>query len=76
MTLLYLDNDYTIFLTQLSTETTSIFTQEIVIPIFDRYHNIFGSGTGIDCITTTIHELKHALENFPIFKDLYTGRHN
>ena len=52
-----LDDDDTKVLTKPSLDTSSTFSQEILIPSFDLYHKVFGSGTGNERITNNVYEI-------------------
>ena len=44
--------------------------QEIVIPAYDIHNNVFESGIGEDCITTTVDEIRTSPEHVPILKSI------
>ena len=45
-------------------------TQELVIPAFDIHNKEFGSGTGIERITTNIYEIRISPDNAAILKSI------
>ena len=69
-TWLDLDDDDTKALTKTTTTDTGTISQEIVIPAYDIYHKVFGSGTGNDRITTNVYEIRTSPEHAPILKSI------
>ena len=51
-------------------DTTSTLSQEIVIPTYDIYHKVFGSGTGNERITTNVYAIRKSPEHAPILKSI------
>ena len=64
-----LDDEDTKKLTR-ATKTGNNTTQELVIPVFDIHHNVFGSETGNDRITSNVYEIRTSLDNAAIFKSI------
>ena len=56
-TWLDLDDEDTKALTKTNPDENNKPSQEIVIPAYDIYHKVFGSGTGNDRITTNVYEI-------------------
>ena len=56
-TWLDLDDDEMKTLTKSSSDTSSTFSQEILILSFDLFHKVFGSGTGNERITNNVYEI-------------------
>ena len=69
-TWLDLDDDDTKALTKTTTNDNGTTSQEIVIPAYDIYHKVFGSGTGNDRITTNVYEIRTSPEHAPILKSI------
>ena len=61
-----LDDEGTKALIKPTLDNTKTVLQEIVIPAYDIYHKVFGSGTGNDRITTNVYEIRISPEHTPI----------
>ena len=68
-TWLDLDDKYTKAFTKPSKKYQPSHTK-IIIPTFDLYHKVFGSGTGTERITTTIYEIRTTPERILIFTSI------
>ena len=63
-----LDDDDTKALTKTTSNDTGTTSQEIVIPAYDIYHKVYGSGTGNDRTPTNVYEIRTSPEHAPILK--------
>ena len=65
-----MDDDDTNALTKTTSNDNGTTSQETVIPAYDIYHKVFGSGTGKDRITTNVYEIRTSPEHAPILKSI------